>query len=59
MAEHLELPRPLRLLRTVAWSLSESMGIPLAASEQHIDINLAHRREPPGSPDPGVGHHDV
>jgi hypothetical protein len=31
MAEHLELPRPLRLLRTMAWSLSESLGIPLAA----------------------------
>ena len=31
MAEHLELPRPLQLLRTMAWSLSESLGIPLAA----------------------------
>ncbi len=31
MPEHLELPRPLRLLRTMAWSLSESAGIPIAA----------------------------
>jgi hypothetical protein len=31
MAEHLELPRPLQLLRTMVWSLSESLGIPLAA----------------------------
>jgi hypothetical protein len=31
MAEHLELPRPLRLLRVMAWSLSESLGIPVAA----------------------------
>jgi hypothetical protein len=29
--EHLELPRPLRLLRTTAWSLSESAGLPVAA----------------------------
>ena len=27
----LELPRPLRLLRTTAWSLSESVGLPIAA----------------------------
>jgi hypothetical protein len=31
MAEHLELPRPLQLLRVMAWSLSESLAIPLAA----------------------------
>ena len=31
MPEHLELPRPLRLLRTVAWSLTESAGLPVAA----------------------------
>jgi hypothetical protein len=31
MREHLELPRPLRLLRTTAWSLTESVGFPLAA----------------------------
>src|SRR5487761_259208 len=31
MPEHLELPRPLRMLRTTAWSLTESAGIPLAA----------------------------
>jgi hypothetical protein len=31
MAEHLELPRPLRLLRTMAWSLTESAGLPVAA----------------------------
>jgi hypothetical protein len=31
MPEHLELPRPLQLLRVTAWSLSESLGIPLAA----------------------------
>ena len=31
MAEHLELPRPLQLLRVMAWSLSESMEIPVAA----------------------------
>jgi hypothetical protein len=31
MAEHLELPRPLQLLRVVAWSLSESLGLPVAA----------------------------
>jgi hypothetical protein len=31
MRDHLELPRPLRLLRTIAWSLTESAGLPLAA----------------------------
>lgn len=31
MREHLELPRPLRLLRTTTWSLTESAGLPLAA----------------------------
>ena len=31
MPEHLELPRPLRLLRTIAWSLTESAGLPLGA----------------------------
>jgi hypothetical protein len=31
MPEHLELPRPLQLLRTMAWSLSESVGFPIAA----------------------------
>ena len=31
MTEHLELPRPLQLLRVMAWSLSESLGIPVAA----------------------------
>jgi len=28
MAEHLELPRPCRLLRTVVWNLTESVGLP-------------------------------
>jgi hypothetical protein len=31
MVEHLELPRPLRLLRCTGWSLIESAGLPLAA----------------------------
>ena len=31
MGEHLELPRPLQLLRVTSWSLSESLGIPVAA----------------------------
>jgi hypothetical protein len=31
MADHLELPRPFRLLRTTAWSLTESAGLPIAA----------------------------
>jgi len=31
MRDHLELPRPLRLLCTVTWSLIESAGLPLAA----------------------------
>jgi hypothetical protein len=31
MAEHLEIPRPLRMLRTTAWSLTESAGLPMAA----------------------------
>src|ERR1700749_3921982 len=31
MAEHLELPRPLCLLRTVGWSVMESLGLPLIA----------------------------
>jgi hypothetical protein len=31
MSEHLELPRPLRLLATIAWSLTESAGLPVAA----------------------------
>jgi uncharacterized membrane protein len=31
MPEHLELPRPLRLLWTAGWSLTESAGFPLAA----------------------------
>ena len=30
-AEDLELPRPLRLLRTAAWSLAESAGLPVVA----------------------------
>src|SRR6201995_1408655 len=28
MAEHLELPRPCRLMRTVVWNLTESVGLP-------------------------------
>jgi hypothetical protein len=28
---HLELPRPWRMLRTIAWSLTESAGLPMAA----------------------------
>jgi hypothetical protein len=31
VAEHLEMPRPARLLRTTAWSLIESAGLPIAA----------------------------
>lgn len=31
MVEHLELPRPLRLIRTTAWRIIESAGLPLAA----------------------------
>jgi hypothetical protein len=31
LPEHVELPRPLRLLRTAAWSLTESAGRPVAA----------------------------
>jgi hypothetical protein len=31
MAEDLEMPRPVRLLRTTAWSLTESIGLPVAA----------------------------
>jgi hypothetical protein len=31
MLEHLELPRPMRLLRTAAWSLAESVGLPIGA----------------------------
>jgi len=31
MAENLELPRPLRLARTVGWNLTESIGLPVAA----------------------------
>src|SRR5215470_8363081 len=31
MPDHLELPRPLRLLRTIAWSLIESAGLPVGA----------------------------
>ena len=31
MAEQLELPRPLRLLGTSAWSVTESAGLPVAA----------------------------
>jgi hypothetical protein len=31
MSEHVELPRPLRLLRTMAWSLTESAVLPIAA----------------------------
>ena len=32
MREHLELPRPLRLLRTATWSLTESAGLPIGAA---------------------------
>jgi hypothetical protein len=28
MAEHLELPRPCRLMRTVVWNITESVGLP-------------------------------
>jgi hypothetical protein len=31
MRDHVELPRPLRLLRTLGWSLIESAGLPLGA----------------------------
>jgi hypothetical protein len=31
MSEHLELPRPVQLARVMAWSLAESLGIPVAA----------------------------
>ena len=31
MAEHVEFPRPLRLLWTIAWSFTESAGLPLGA----------------------------
>jgi hypothetical protein len=31
MPEHVHLPRPLILLRTLAWNLAESAGLPLAA----------------------------
>jgi hypothetical protein len=31
MREHLELPRPLQLLRTVLWNLTESAGLPVGA----------------------------
>jgi hypothetical protein len=31
LPEHLELPRPLRLVLTTVWSLTESAGLPLAA----------------------------
>lgn len=31
MRDHLELPRPLRLLGTIAWSLTESAGLPFGA----------------------------
>jgi hypothetical protein len=31
MPEHLELPRPWKLLRTAGWSLAESAGLPFAA----------------------------
>ena len=30
MAEHLELPRPRRLMLTAGWNLAESLGIPVA-----------------------------
>jgi hypothetical protein len=30
MAEHLELPRPLRLMMTAGWNLAESLGLPVA-----------------------------
>ena len=30
MAEHLELPRPWRLILTAGWNLAESLGIPVA-----------------------------
>ena len=31
MPEHVEFPRPLRLLWTIAWSLTESVGLPAGA----------------------------
>jgi hypothetical protein len=31
MGEHLELPPPLQLIRTAGWSLTESVGLPVAA----------------------------
>jgi len=31
MAEHLELPRPWRLMLTAGWNLAESLGIPVVA----------------------------
>src|SRR6266705_3503013 len=31
MPDHVEFPRPLRLLATIAWSLTESAGLPIGA----------------------------
>jgi hypothetical protein len=31
MPDHVEFPRPLRLLRTISWSLIESAGLPIGA----------------------------
>ena len=31
MPDHVEFPRPLRLLRTISWSLTESAGLPVGA----------------------------
>src|SRR5258708_37818910 len=31
MPDHVEFPRPLRLLRTISWSLTESAGLPIGA----------------------------
>jgi hypothetical protein len=31
MPDHVEFPRPLRLLATISWSLTESAGLPAGA----------------------------
>jgi len=43
MAEDLEVPRPLRLLLTAGWNLTESVGLPAAAYVVAAGLGAAPR----------------
>ena len=53
MPDHVEFPRPLRLLRTISWSLTESAGLPIGALALGAWLYGRDAGCWPGSPPPG------